>query len=131
MGSLGKHWISKIRGRTWEGPSRRGENNPNWKGGLSQFKYGATFYKIRKLLNELYDSCALCGKRGIKLSAHHIDYNKNNNRITNFVLLCKRCHGRTNRNRNLWKDYFYLLFYFGKIPYKNGISYIEGEIVKV
>ena len=42
----------------------------------------------------------------IKLSIHHIDYNKKNCKEDNLISLCVHCHGLTNKNRNSWINYF-------------------------
>ena len=41
-----------------------------------------------------------------KLAIHHIDYNKENNIITNLITLCHCCNGKTNFKRKYWKDHF-------------------------
>ena len=41
-----------------------------------------------------------------KLSIHHIDYNKENNRYSNLITLCNQCHGKTQINRDYWYVYF-------------------------
>lgn len=41
-----------------------------------------------------------------RLDVHHIDYDKNNCNPTNLITLCKRCHVKTNYNRDWWKNYF-------------------------
>lgn len=88
------------------------ENNPNWKGGKSYEVYGFEFTKklkekIRNLFNR---KCAECGyseeQLGYKLSIHHIDYNKKNNKEDNLIPLCVSCHTQTNFNRDDWVKYF-------------------------
>lgn len=46
-------------------------------------------------------TCLLCGKNGYDV--HHIDYDKNNTTPENCITLCKRCHPKTNHNREYWK----------------------------
>jgi hypothetical protein len=52
--------------------------------------------KIKKFLfNEVNNSCALCGQKGIEnLTEHHIDGNKKNNQYDNRIVLCWNCHSR-------------------------------------
>jgi hypothetical protein len=41
-----------------------------------------------------------------KLAIHHIDYFKQNISQFNLISLCKRCHTKTNFNREHWKKFF-------------------------
>jgi len=59
------------------------ENNPNYKHGHSWFK------KYTK--NNRKCKCNICNKDGDTL-LHHIDGNKYNNKIKNYIELCKGCH---------------------------------------
>ena len=96
--------------------SRRLENNPNWKGGLSRTYYTLEFNKELKLKIRQRDNF-ICQKCGITeeehsilynrmLSIHHIDYNKQNCKETNLITLCTKCNSRVNFNRDYWKKYF-------------------------
>ena len=55
--------------------------------------------------------CQVCGCSQLEnkkqLDVHHIDYNKKNNNINNLIALCRRCHMKTNINREYWRKYFY------------------------
>jgi len=95
--------------------SRKGANNPNWKGGISHGAYSKEWIKelqeeIRKRDN--YE-CQECGaipddiSEAYKaLDIHHIDYDKHNCDPKNLVTLCRRCHMKTNKNRIYWEDHF-------------------------
>jgi len=57
--------------------------------------------KTQTLRNKVYErdnnQCQECGKvkttpRG--LHAHHIDFNVNNNKLSNLISLCPKCHGQ-------------------------------------
>lgn len=91
---------------------RFGENSPLWKGGLSFGEYGIDFNKyLKKYIRELYhNECVLCFKdkedNRQDLIPHHIDYNKQNNKENNFVLLCRSCNAVVNFNRNFWVELF-------------------------
>jgi len=54
--------------------------------------------------------CQECGTHqdelNYKLDIHHIDYDKENCDPKNLVSLCRRCHVKTNYNRDYWQDYF-------------------------
>jgi len=103
-------------------PGMKGENHPNWKGGKSLEGYPIEFdAKLRGEIRKKYGyRCQECFKyqdelftknRGgrivkEKLAVHHIDYNKNNNNINNLIALCRRCHIKTNYDREDWTNYF-------------------------
>ncbi len=86
-----------------------GENSPVWKGGVSFFPYPPEFngkfkWQIRK--RDRF-KCQLCGLKKYKgLPVHHIDYVKENCGPENVITLCSSCHGRVNKNRKKWKQYF-------------------------
>jgi glycerol-3-phosphate cytidylyltransferase len=44
--------------------------------------------------------CQLCGQKGNHI--HHIDYNKDNCSLNNLITLCRKCHPKTNWNRETW-----------------------------
>jgi len=75
----------------------------------SQFPYPNEFDK--KLKRKVFDRdggiCQLCHKLVCNGHAtHHIDYNKNNNKMSNLVLLCNACHNKTNllTDRDYWTN---------------------------
>jgi hypothetical protein len=86
------------------------EKNPMWKGGLSFEPYTTDWTNaLRKFIRERDKfTCQLCGKiqEGKLLSVHHIDYNKKNCNPENLVTLCRKCHSKTNVNREKWIKYF-------------------------
>jgi hypothetical protein len=88
---------------------KMGENNPVWKNGASFAPYSLEWRrslknKIRQRDNNI---CQLCmvniDELGVGWATHHIDYNKDNCEENNLILLCKKCHGKTNHtHRDLW-----------------------------
>ena len=55
--------------------------------------------------------CVLCGEpqNGAKLGIHHVHYDKKmccNGSPRDVVPLCRKCHSKTNYNREDWEDYF-------------------------
>lgn len=42
----------------------------------------------------------------IKPKRNHIDYNKKNCNPKNLITLCRKCHSKTNSNRDYWINYF-------------------------
>lgn len=93
------------------GKTRCGINNPNFIDGRSHLDYPIEFNNEIKLKIRQRDKfkCLICDKseeeNKTKLSVHHIDYNKKNNKDTNLLCLCKSCHTNTNFNRDYWYAY--------------------------
>lgn len=94
------------------GDNNKGENNWNWQGGISFDLYGLEFNeKLKEVIrNRDKRKCQLCEKTELenkaKLSVHHIDYNKQNNNLSNLISLCVNCHMQTNSRRAYWSAYF-------------------------
>lgn len=83
--------------------SALGENNPNWKGGVSAGDYGphwiATARKIRKRDNHTCQTCGYRSGGNMSLDVHHIipvvEFNgdwQTANQHSNLVSLCRSCH---------------------------------------
>ena len=97
---------------------KKGKESHAWKGGLSFEPYGIEFNKKIKELIRQRDNyrCQECFRhqdelytksgRKYKLSIHHIDFNKINNKVNNLISLCRNCHAQTNFNRVKWTEYF-------------------------
>lgn len=85
----------------------KGDNNPNWRGGISFIPYSTAWTRrLKKTIRERDDhTCRLCGLKQEKpaLDVHHIDYDKENCSDSNLISLCKQCHIKTNFNRSFWK----------------------------
>ena len=92
----------------------KGEKNRNWAGGKSFEVYTKLFNRQLKDRVRTRDNfkCQLCGTPELeckkRLSIHHINYNKQNNELTNLVSLCMKCHARTTHMKN--KEYWVNLF---------------------
>lgn len=100
--------------------SKRGEykreNNPNWLNGISKLPYSFDFDEelkeyIRRRDNYICRKCGITEEEylivyGIKLSIHHIDYNKQNCNEYNLITLCSECNARVNFNRDYWMRFF-------------------------
>lgn len=94
-----KYKISQSKKRAWaDKRSMYHSMNRNWSKGsrmkmriLKTLPY-ATKWNFRKFaLRNLPNNCKICGKK-YKLVVHHIDENRGNNDIKNFVILCNSCH---------------------------------------
>ena len=51
-------------------------------------------------------TCQVCGEKqgDYAFSIHHINYDKQNCDPKNLITLCKKCHQKTNFNREYWKE---------------------------
>lgn len=89
----------------------KGENNPRWLGGITEHLYPDDFNDDLKnqVKKRFGHKCAICGmseeesldKMGKSLAIHHIDFNKENNKLNNLVPLCFHCHGRITATRQI------------------------------
>jgi len=76
----------------------------------SRFPYPDEFNEKLKKYVFLRDKgiCQYCNTHvNGSYATHHVDYDKLNCDPDNLVLLCKRCHSRTNFNREYWMRYFF------------------------
>jgi len=87
-----------------------GEDNPNWRGGVSFLPYPIIW--DNKLRNEIKTrddfkcqnpECYCNAKR---LNVHHIDYDKQNCSEFNLITLCVGCNSRANYNREYWQGLY-------------------------
>ena len=90
-----------------------GNKNHNWAGGISFEPYCPKFNKdLRKRIRAFFEyRCVTCGKTEeeniIKLSCHHVSYNKNaccDSKPVHFASLCVSCHSKTNHDRIRWEN---------------------------
>lgn len=107
----GKKFSAEHRRKISEAQKRKiGEQNQNWQGGKSFEPYGVEFNgALRQAIREREGfACQLCGvlENGQAHCCHHIDYDKANNKLENFYLLCHGCHSRTNSKRAFWTNLF-------------------------
>ena len=83
-----------------------GEKHYNWKGGVSREPYSVDWTNTLKRSIRERDcyTCQICSQYGIDV--HHIDYDKKNCNPDNLVTLCRKCHTKTNHNREDWTKFF-------------------------
>lgn len=91
------------------GIRHRGEGHPSWKGGCSFKPYSTDWTETLKRSIRERDryTCQVCGKEP-SIQVHHVDYDKKNCNPINLITLCKKCHSKTNWNRDKWINYFKL-----------------------
>lgn len=96
-----QYWLGKKR------PQMSGSLNSNWQGGISFEPYSVDWTQDLKKAIRKRDkyTCRICRKEPA-LDCHHIDYDKKNCNPKNLITLCRRCHTKTNGNRNFWINYF-------------------------
>jgi len=93
-------------------PEISGENNGNWKGGISnEYKNGYNSFEYRNWRKSVFErdgyACRICGSIGY-ITAHHIKssahYEELRFDLNNGITLCEQCHSLTDnykgRNKN-------------------------------
>ena len=97
----GKHWKLSLEERKKRSKREKGENNPNWRGGITpenaRIRAGNEFRLWREAIFARDNwTCQKCEKRGIKLQSHHIrNFNKYPDlrfAIDNGIAFCENCH---------------------------------------
>ena len=64
----------------------------------------------QSIRDRFHNKCYLCGTtkedNNRNLSVHHVNYDKSClcQKTCEFVPLCMKCHGTTNKNRQMWED---------------------------
>ncbi len=90
-----KFFCSKSCQIIWRNSFFSGDKHANWNGGST------TYRNILKNSNKK-QMCILCKNDNINvLSAHHIDHNRKNNKISNLTWLCLNCHYLVHHNQDL------------------------------
>lgn len=99
-------WFGSKRCSSCWGKMILNKLNPNWQDGLSRINYSIKWTdELRNQIRKRDEYiCQLCGKIGKQV--HHIDYNKTNCNENNLTTLCRKCHCKTNFNRDYWFAYF-------------------------
>ena len=100
-----------------------GKNSSGWHGGKSKEEYPYTFNNRLKRFVRNRDGykCQICGVPQQEcinaLCVHHIDYNKQNNEVSNLISLCYKCHNQTISKREYWTKRFlnFMEVYHGNV----------------
>ncbi len=83
-----------------------GKLSRNWQNGKSSEPYTIDWTETLKRAIRERDHylCFICNQYGNLV--HHINYDKKNCNSDNLITLCRKCHSKTNNNRNYWTNYF-------------------------
>ena len=93
-------------------PHYKGHEHYNWIEDRSFLIYPDEWTDILRQAIRQRDNyiCQECGTHqdelDKKLDVHHIDYDKDNCDPANSIALCRKCHIKTNYNREYWINYF-------------------------
>ena len=105
------NWRSGHRCPHCANINNSGENNPNWKGGIScePYCYEWSFKEFKEYIKERDNNRCLnpdCWGNINRLSIHHIDYDKKNCGQENLITLCASCNSRANKDREWHKAWY-------------------------
>jgi 5-methylcytosine-specific restriction endonuclease McrA len=95
----------------------KGVQHPAWRGGVSSSGYAREFNspKLKEFIrNRDKRKCQLCGCPETeclqRLRVHHINYNKQDTRLSNLISLCNICNSRVNH-----KVFWYMRVFQNKL----------------
>lgn len=76
---------------------RVGDKNPAWKPIDEKKSYRTLKSTIRKHLITPHTLCSDCKRKSDLLEIHHIDKNRDNNKLENLAVLCLDCHAKRHK----------------------------------
>jgi hypothetical protein len=93
-----------------------GENNPNWKGGISCEPYcdvwlDKDFKESIKERDGYQCLNPVCSKNSETLCVHHINYIKKDCRPINLITLCNSCNVKANSDREWHQSWYSVIIY--------------------
>lgn len=103
------HCCSKACSAVRRSRVYRGPTASNWIGGVSRLPYPWNFKEIsRRVIERDGGECQSPACRGVdqRLTAHHIDYDKENCADDNLITLCSSCNSRANFHRVRWTGFY-------------------------
>ena len=84
-----------------------GPSNPNWIDGTKDYPEGWNDTLKEMVRDRDGRVCQVCGKteerNGVKLTVHHINYDKHDLSMINLIAVCIGCHGTMQVNRDYWQ----------------------------
>lgn len=86
-----------------------GENNANWNGGVSRLPYPFNFRDISKSIIERDGGTCRnpdCSGSDLRMTTHHINYDKQDCRGSNLIALCSSCNSKANFGRQQWQQFY-------------------------
>ncbi len=110
----GRTGMHTAKGLTRLTESKSGARNPQWKGGVTRRSVALRGQISDTLRREIYErddfTCRLCGKRGGRLTLHHIVPVWQDEDLVadsqNLVTLCTACHHKVNGHEHEYADHF-------------------------
>jgi hypothetical protein len=86
-----KYFCTKKCQTIWRNSIYIGSKHANFTTGRSSYKSVLSRNKVPKI-------CKLCGTKDVRiLAVHHIDQNRENNKLKNLMWLCHNCHHLVHR----------------------------------
>ena len=102
-----------LKGRRSPNKGKFGKEHPSWRGGESFKDYGPEWTKElrREVMERDGEYCRNPGCRKIsdRLTVHHINYIRKDNRLENLITICPSCNSRANSKRHLWPQFYGIL----------------------
>ncbi len=93
--SSGHTFCSKVCQIKWRNSQNIGEKHPNWLTGINT-------YRNILLRSKKKQMCSICKIDNVKvLVAHHLDHNRENNKLTNLTWLCMNCHHLVHHDKSV------------------------------
>jgi len=113
LAQKGKKLSEETKRKMKLNPNRSGKGHYNWQGGKSFELYSINWTETLKRSIRERDkyTCRICLEQQTDevFLVHHIDYDKKNCNTDNLITLCRRCHTKTNYNREYWQEHLKIL----------------------